>query len=178
MEYTNEMFKEDLSISRWTFSRHFKKLLIYKDDLIQSSLIGLFRCRSNYDKNKSSYSTYAYRISFCSMLKFLQNEKKQTNNFCNYSLDYEFDEDNSLLDLIREDVDFDENYNYQFLLNVCNKVIDKCKSKLFKDVNRLFLKCYNCSKVAKELNISRQCVNQYVKKFRTLLKTELINENL
>lgn len=178
MNYTDEMFFEDLSISRWTFSRHFKKLLIHKDDLIQSSLIGLFLHRSNFDKSKSSYSTYAYKISLYSMLKFLQKEKKQTNNFDNYSLDYEIDKDNTFLDFMFENVDFDKNFNYQYLLNVCNKVIEKSKSKTFKKVIRLFLECFNCSFVAHKLNISRQCVNQYVKKFRILLKSELINQNL
>lgn len=177
MEYTDEMFNEDLSISRYVYSKYFRYSFISKDDFIQCSLIGLSRCRSKFNETKGAYSTYASKISLCCMLRLYNEEKKQTNNFSNFSCDLKNDEGNSLFDIVEDKFNIDAKLDYDFLLKICNNILSKSKSDTFKKVNYLFLQYLNCSKVARELKISKQCVNQYVKKFRTQLRAELENLN-
>lgn len=173
MEYTQSMYEEDKAISRWVFSKKFKTLTCYKDDLIQSAIIALYNYRSKYDESKSSYFTYASYICYFFMLKFLKKEKKFTNNFTNCSIDFEFDDDFSFYDILGYEVDFDKNFNYDFLLKVCHKVIDKHKSETLKKIAKLFLLGKKQIQIAKELNVTRQCVNSYINKFRQLVINKL-----
>ncbi len=86
MEYGLSMYNEDMAISRWVFSKKFRNSTFYKDDLLQCSLIALYRYRSKYDDTKGTYFTYASKISYFAMLSFISKEKKYTNNFDNLSI--------------------------------------------------------------------------------------------
>lgn len=72
-----------------------------------------------------------------------------------------------------EEFDFDTTFNYEYLLKVCNEVIDKNKSKLLKNISKLYIVGKKPAQVAKELNISRQCVCVYIDKFKKLVQDKL-----
>ena len=173
MNYDLTMYNEDMAISCWVYSKKFKNLTFLKDDLIQCSLITLYRYREKYDNTKGTYFTYANKISYFAMLSFIRKEKKCTNNFDNLSIDFEHDEDCTFADTLGEEFDFDTKFNYEYLLKVCNEVIDKHKSKTLKNISKLYIVGKKPAQVAKELNISRQCVCIYIDKFKKLVQDKL-----
>lgn len=75
MNYDLTMYNEDMAISCWVYSKKFKNLIFLKDDLIQCSLIALYRYREKYDNTKGTYFTYANKISYFVMLSFIRKEK-------------------------------------------------------------------------------------------------------
>lgn len=168
MEYDLTMYNEDMSISCWVFFKKFKNSTFYKDDLLQCSLIALYRCRSKYDDKKAIYFTYASKISYFAMLSFINKEKKYTNNFNNLSIDFIYEDDVTFADTLGEEFDFDTKLNYEYLLKVCNEVIDKHKSKILKNISKLYILDKKPAHIAKELNISRQCVCQYIDRFKKI----------
>lgn len=173
MNYDLTMYNEDIAISCFVYSKKFKNLTFLKDDLIQCSLIALYRYREKYDNTKGTYFTYANKISYFVMLSFIRKEKKCTNNFDNLSIDFEYNEDCTFLDILGEEFDFDTTFNYEYLLKVCNEVIDKNKSKLLKNISKLYIVGKKPAQVAKELNISRQCACVYIDKFKKLVQDKL-----
>lgn len=173
MVYDLTMYNEDMAISRWVFSKKFRNLTFYKDDLIQCSIILLYRSREKFDETKGTYFTYASKISYFAMLSFISKEKKYTNNFDNLSIDFEYDEDCTFADTLGEEIDFDSKFNYEYLLKVCNEIIDKHKSKTLKSISKLYIYGKKPAQVAKELNISRQCACIYIDKFKKLVQDKL-----
>lgn len=173
MEYDLTMYNEDRAISCWVFNRKFKTFYYYKEDLVQSSVIALYHYRSRYDETKGSYSSYAVKICFYTMLRFIEREKRFTNNFENLSIDLENDEGSTLLDVLGYDFDFDTKFNYEYLLKVCNDVINKHKSNTFKNISKLYLAGKTPIQIAKVLNISKQCAWQYKEKFKNLVQQKL-----
>lgn len=173
MKYDLTMYNEDMAIFSWVFSKKFRNLTFYKDDLIQSSLFLLYRFREKFDETKATYFTYASKISYFAMLTFIKKEKKCTNNFDNLSIDFEYDDDCVFADILGEDIDFDSKLNYEFLLKVCNEIIDKNKSKTLKSISKLYISGKKPAQVARELHISRQCACSYIDKFKKLVQDKL-----
>ena len=177
MEYTEDMYLEDKKIACWVFSKKFLFLNRLKEDLIQLALVNLYCSRPNYDSSKGTYFTFAIKVCYQSMLKILYKEKKSTNNFNNSSLSFVVKDNATLEDFIGKNDNVDSNMNCEYILKTCKDILNNNKSKTFKTINTLYLKGYNTSQIAKILNVTRQCTNIYVKKFRKLLKARLIREN-
>lgn len=173
MNYSDEMYREDLLVSNFVFKKKFISSKNYKDDLIQSSLIALYKGRFKFDETQGKYFTFAYKVSYFAMLEFLRKEKKQTNNFDNLSIDYEFEDNNTFLEMLGDEIDLEQNLNYEFLLKICYHIIDKNKSNIFKSIAELFINGSTCSKIASFLNKSRQFVSKYIEKFKNLIKEKL-----
>ena len=171
MDYTTEMYEEDKTISLSVFKKKFNFLQWLKDDLIQVSIIALYRVRLNkYDETKGIYLTYAFTSSYHAMLMFIRRETKYFNNL---SLDFEFLDDDPLEHFIGEEQDFDKNLRYEQLLSVCNKVIEK-KGRNFKHIAREFMQGKSPGKIAKDMGVSRQYVYNQLVQIKRLVKEKLL----
>lgn len=177
MDYTTEMYEEDKKISLSVFKKKIKGIGLfarYKDDLIQVSLIALFRARQLHNETKGDYFKYAFSASYYAMLLFIKRERIHTNDFNTLSLDFEYQDDDPLEYFIGEEYDFDKNLRYEQLLSVCNKVIDKRRSKNFKHIAKEFIQGKTSAQIAKDMGVSRQCANEQVNIFKRLVKEKLL----
>lgn len=171
MEYTQKDYEEDKRISNLVFNKYLKKSYRFKDDLIQESLIRLWKNRAKFDESKGKYSTWAFRVSLTSMLMFLRKEKK---NFNNLSLDYEikgFEEgEMKFVDTIGVcEIDTDKIDVKTLFENVL-----KNKNEEARIVADRMLKGFTQKEIAKEIGKSRAYVNRKLFKFGNELKTEMI----
>lgn len=175
-EYTEKEYQEDKKIATYIFYKHFKTFDRYSKDMINSAIVTLKNAREKYN-GKFTYLTYANKVAKNSMLadiqkisKFEQNELAVINDTLKDS------EDITLEDTIISDVTPEDELNFKILKQTCNDIINKSKSKLFKQVATLTLEENTPSEIGKILNISRQCADQYVKMFRNELKKILEQE--
>ena len=172
MDYTTEMYEEDKTISLSVFKKKFNYLQWLKDDLIQASIIALYRVRQNYyDETKGEYLTYAFTSSYHAMLMFIRGEIKY---FDNLSLDFEYLDDDPLENFIGEEQDFDKNLRYEQLLSVCNQVIDKRRSKNIKYIAREFFLGKSPGIIAKDMGVSRPYIYKVIAQIKRLLKEKLL----
>ena len=175
MDYTTEMYEEDKRISLSVFKKKFNFKQRLKDDLVQTSLIALYRFRQNrYDEIKGKYFTVAFLVSYHAMLSYIMREKKRTNDFNLLSLDFECQDNDPLEYYIGEQQDFDKNLRYEQLLSVCNKVIDKRRSKNFKHIAREFIEGKTSAQIAIDMGVSRQYASEQVNIFKRLVKEKLL----
>lgn len=74
------------------------------EDMIQEGMVGLIRAADTWDESKSKFSTYAVHCIRNHLIDYMRSQLKQPNSL---SLDYEYDEDCNLGDLIvgNEDID-------------------------------------------------------------------------
>ena len=174
MDYTTEMYEEDKRISLSVFKKKFNFKQRLKDDLVQTSLIALYRFRQNrYDEIKGKYFTVAFLVSYHAMLSYIMREKKRTNDFNLLSLDFECQDNDPLEYYIGEQQDFDKNLRYEQLLSVCNKVIEK-KGRNFKHIAREFMQGKSPGKIAKDMGVSRQYVYNQLVQIKRLVKEKLL----
>lgn len=172
MDYTTEMYEEDKRISLSVFKKKFNYLQWLKDDLIQVSIIALYRVRQNYyDETKGEYLTYAFTSSYNAMLMFIRRETKYFNNL---SLDFEYLDDDPLEHFIGEEQDFDKNLRYEQLLSVCNRVVDKRRSENFKHIAREFILGKSPGIIAKDMGVARSYIYKVIAQIKRLLKEKLL----
>ena len=176
MYYNDEMYIEDLKISKSVFKKKFKSCFFYKDDLIQVSLIALFLNRLKYDEARGSYFHFAFLNSFFAMSSFLREEKRCKNCFNLVSIYTKNNDDKSLIDMLSSKFDFDCYDNYYCLLEICKNVVKNIKSNLFKEILKLYFLGYEPVNIGRVLNISRQCVSSYLKKFKYLVQSEIMKD--
>lgn len=99
--YTDEMYNEDKKISYFVFKNklHLPEDIKqeYKNDLIQTSLIQLYKARQNFDETQGvKYISYAVKTSLNTMIKYKDNELKKSHNGNKISLSKELTEDLTL----------------------------------------------------------------------------------
>ncbi len=176
MEYTQEMYSEDLSISKWVYNKYFKSATSHKEDLIQTSIMALWQARLRFDETKGAYSTFAIKTSYGSMQNYFKQENKQSAYGYSYSLDYDDDEYSPLVDRLIDDTDLLVGFDIQFLKNIFTDIINNHRLDTFKKVNKLFLKGLNSTQISKELGISRWCACLYINEFKKILKERLQTE--
>lgn len=179
MEYTQEMYEEDIKLAYYVYRKYFSCSYRYKDDLIAVALKGLYKCHLSYDDTQGKYSTYACRMCWFSMLEFLKREKTQTRNFEMLSLDkpIKVGSDDNLSDFITANIpDFNTNLNLAYLNNVINEILVD-KNQTYQKVIRLLMQGYIPKRIAEMLGISRQCSCLYKDRFKALLKERLQKDN-
>lgn len=176
MEYTQEMYKEDLRISKYTFIKNFRKYTDYEEEMIQSSLLALSKARDYVDESKGKYSTLAFVASKRAMLHFLRQKSKEIENKT-ISLSTPIGENINLGDTLEEEVDFNSSMNCAYLLDICERAIQSQRNKTMKKFVYDYLDGLNMSKIARKYNVSKQFVSQLITKFRRLAKNIYIQEN-
>lgn len=174
MIYTNVMFEEDKKIAFFTFRHYFSTFTFLKEDLIQCALISLWRHRYSYVEGMTKYSTYAVLVSRSAMFEFLRKENRQTRRGEVLSLDKVVGDEFSLLkDLIPDEVDFESKIYYENFFEFLNKEIKTHKSERFKEISFLYVKGVKPVDIGRKLNVSRQCVDVYIRKFEKFIRPKL-----
>ena len=187
--YTEEVYKQDLRLARYTYNKFFKNLSRYKDDLIQCALIYLYENRNKYDKTYT-YATWAVKFSRFAMLNFLRRENlKDKSGKC---IDFtsltapasnKVDEDRTLADIIANEDDVVYNFDLDYLNKKLKESINqkkKVKSLDFKRYVKIINLCVtglNYAQVAGQVGVSREYVRQVMDKFKHIFKQELIKDH-
>lgn len=171
MEYTEKDYQEDLRISQWVFNKHFNKFLSYKEDLIQESLMRLWKAKTRFDKSRGNLGTFKVIVSINSMKIFLRSERRHIDNLVLGSELNSGHEDDlvDLMDLIASDeIDTDK----IDLKDTISKVL-KTKKEKFRKVVNLYLQDFTQSEIAKEVDNSKTMVNRMLKTFKKDLGKEM-----
>lgn len=133
---SNEEYLEIKNLCLFCFKKYFKKWFNLKDDLVQEGITNVLKYINDFDKIKSSFSTFCIRYAYYGMLTYLNNlygKGRKYNNF-DYSvisLDSVISSDNDKTTL--SDLLPDNNLNilYNSILN--KNCIKSCiKSALLK----------------------------------------------
>ena len=190
MEYSSAMYEEDKRIANYVFFKKFKKYFDYKDDLIQSSIIALYRARELYNEEKGKYSSYAVQTCIYTMLDFIKTEQKKNNLGLNLSLDYELEEGYTIEETLGECVDYEQKFRIEDLKKDILKII---KKRNYKDVSSkqninkrntefrkseiiaidYFVNGKSEKQIRKDLGLTRQCVNKVINKYRKIIQEKL-----
>lgn len=200
MEYTDEMYKEDLKLATWTYKRNFSaKYSAYKDDLIQVAINQLALNRDKFDESKGTYGAFAIKVCTRKMISFLERERKKNNLGTDLSIDLEISEDVTLAETIGEEVDFDKNLNLSDLKKQILKILSKPRNRKSVDdfsikTNYIavlkyrenfvllpwqkisieyFVNGKNSKQLQKEFNCTRQMINASINRARKYLQEEL-----
>lgn len=171
MEYTQKDYEEDQRISNWVFNKYFKKDYRFKDDLIQESLIRLWKNRAKFNEAKCKYSTWAVKVSITSMLMFFRKEKKYYNNL---SLDYEFKRDDGDKMNFAEFIGINEIDTDKIDVKILFENVLKNKNEEERIIVDRMLKGFTQKEIAKEIGKSRASVSRKVSKFGNELKIEMV----
>lgn len=203
MEYTNEMCEEDKRIAQFVFNKSFKNYAEYKDDMIQVALIGLVRARELYQEDLGRYFTYASTTCKRAFIRFIEQEKKQSNNIANLSLDTSCNGEDDDLVTLSDFLGYEENYLQKetenelktaikkiILKQRCKDILEQVdpKRNLKKKTNRIkqqqlyaidfFVNGKNIMQIAEENGVTRQAIHRAVVKFRPIIIKELKEKGL
>jgi len=172
MNYTTEHYNEDCKIANWVFNRYFKQHIGLKGDMVQMAVIRLWQARTQHDKKKGTYATFACLCAYREMLMFLRKERK---HFCNVSLYEKIEDGLFLIDTLR----FEENKVFELLEteDLAGKIAAVVWSfgRSGKKIIDLYLKHYSQAEIAARVGVTRPYVTKQIKAFRELLKKELSN---
>lgn len=201
--YTDEMYKEDKKISHWVFKN---KIYLpkeikeeYKNDLIQISLIQLYKARQTFNETQGvKFMTYAVKASLRKMLLFLKREDHKGKIFNKESLSKELAEDLTLEDTLGNCDIYPqlEQDNLIALKELIKAVITKPKkykpeariSKISKRKTGLkkhqiialeyFINGKSTGEIKDKYKISRQAINDCVLKHKTNIQKAILKSNL
>lgn len=170
MEYIQQQFENDSKIATFIFNKYFSKYKFYKEDMIQESLIHLFKARKTFKSGGATYRTYACRCSYNCMFNFIRvncNEKYITQ-----SLSDKITDDLTIEDTIGEKMQINElGLDRVFIAikrNVKRKLGNKSNSYLkFIDYKLALL---SNAEIKQKLNCSRQ----FVHKLSVQLKNDIV----
>lgn len=165
MEYTEKDYQEDLKISNYVFCKYFKKFVTYKQDLIQESLIGLWKTRLKFDESRGKLSTFKTIVSITYMRLFLRKERKHLNNLLLECDLKKVGDNGELLELFdvfsNDEINIEKIDLYDEILNVLGT-----KKKTFIDIVKFSLSGYNQTDVSKIKNCSQAKVSRVLKRFK------------
>lgn len=185
MNYSQDDYKNDLKLSEFIFKKCFRKFEEHKEDLIQSSLLGLWQSRDNFDETKGfALSTYRYSVAKGRMLRFLvefyhSNRKEHLDKtFISIYSVVQGTEDLIYAEtLADESVDFYSNLNCETIKNIFDEVVAKQKfsknNNLSRNILDLIKQGKSDMKISKILNCSRERCRQVRNKILPLFREKL-----
>lgn len=187
MEHTFD-YKEYKAIANFVYNKHFKTCFKYKEDLISSGYLNMWKHRNDYLKTGLAFSTCMINACYWGMLAFfkgLNGQKgfpKITEVSC-ISLDTPLnsdDEDLTLEDTLGEEVDYLVNLNLEDLVKVCKDCKNKIKvsksNKFTPLIIDMILQGQRDIYISKKLKCTRQLVSLVHKKFASELEKEMIEQ--
>lgn len=146
-------YLRDLKISKRVFALYFSNYQNLREDLIQESLIALWRSRAQYDEKRGSYSNFAMNVAINAMKMFLRKENKYMN--------YE-DLPNDLID---ESFDIDSYLDLRIRIEKKLKLLTK-KQAVIVEILGYVVAGYSSLEIAKKMNFTRSYVNMILHDFR------------
>lgn len=192
MTYTYAMYEEDNRIAKWVYYKKFKGYAGFKEDLIQSCIIALYRARELYNEEKGKYISYAVQTCIYTMIDFLKLEKKKNNLGLDLSLDCELDEGYTIEETLGESIDYEEKFRTEDLKNEILKIILKrnykdtyVKDLVMKRKTELrqceimaieyFVNGKSEKQIREDYGVTRQCVNKIINQYRKKIQNKLEN---
>lgn len=149
----NKNYLRDLKISKRVFALYFSKYQNLREDLIQESLIALWRSRNRYDEKRGSYSNFAFNVAFNAMTTFLRKESKYMNH------------ENLTSDLLDESFDIDSYLDLRIRIEKKLKLLTKKQAVIVKMLGYI-VAGYSSLEIAKKMNFTRSYVNMILHDFR------------
>ena len=171
MEYTQQQFENDSKTANFIFNKYFSKYKFYKEDMIQESLIHLFKARKTFKTGGASYRTYACSSCYNCMFNFVRancNEKYITQ-----SLSEPISDNLTIEDTLGEKMQINE----LGLDRVFKAIIHKVKRKLGDKSNSYlkFIKCKLNFMSNKEIEERLGCTRQFVCKLNKQLRADIVS---
>lgn len=162
MKYEEKDYIEDLKISRYVFDRWFSNCHVLKDDLIQESIVALWRARPKFKNEIGSYSTFAVKVSNNAMKMFLKKE----NCFVHEELP---------CDLVDNSLDIDSRLDLFFRISKRLDSLSK-KQRIVVEMLDLLVAGYRQREIAKKMNLSRSYVCWCLRKFRETFDLDMLDD--
>ena len=157
-------FEENMALVVDVYNKHFTRLCKYKEDLIQSGNLGLWKACLKFDESKGyKFSTFAVRCIKNEMGMFLRKELKHGYYCTDFVIEDEKGEKVNILDILSDEKEV------PFMEENCdtNSIIEKLKhSEVVKDC----LKGYCQSEIAKRQGVTHQKISKIMKDTKKELK--------
>lgn len=175
---TEEEFKENKKLINYLllkkFSKYYKILFPYKEDLIQETLLLINRQRQKFDSTKCSYSTFVFYCIRSVIFNFFKKLSAKKRIKTTLSLDETILENDDIfyIDCVHYDDDLDRNLNLNYVFNIYKKAISK-ESVKNKKIMDLILTGESDTNISKKFNMSKQAVNSIHQKLKLLMYIEL-----
>lgn len=157
MKKEKREMEEDLKISKYVYGRLFNKYHNLKDDLIQESLIALWRARPRFDSTKGAYSNFAINVSVNAMKMFLRKELRHSNNLSLDDLQIDFED---------ESIDFENSIDLELRLKFLSSKCNDKENNMLTTIVNMFKKGLDPCEIFKELKISSTYFYKLLKKFQ------------
>lgn len=158
MRYEEKHYLEDMKISKSVFALYFSRYKKFKDDLIQESVIALWRARSRFNGKKASYASFAYRVSMNSMIDYIRKEG------AHFVVQNIFE----LGDI--EDLSFDIDRVVE--IDPCvliERALRGKKNDVVIKILKLVVQGYSCAEIGRQMHMSRAYVNRLLHEVRSEL---------
>lgn len=158
MKYEEKDYLEDLKISKSVFGLYFSRYKKFKDDLIQESVIALWRARSRFNGKKASYASFAYRVSINAMKMLMRKE----------SIHFAIQNFFELGDI--EDLSFDIDRVVE--IDPCvliERALRGKKNDVVIKILKLVVQGYSCAEIGRQMHMSRAYVNRLLHEVRSEL---------
>jgi len=149
------------------------------NDLFQVGCIGLIKAVDTFDINKGKFSSYAYICILNEINIMLNSDKKFKKDI---SLDFKISEDDTILDLIVDNIDIEYEYEENELIITVKKIISN-----FPNLDREILYLYFGKNlrhidIAKIYNVSQSTICRLIKDDLKIISNKLkyqgyINKN-
>lgn len=146
-------YLRDLKISKRVFALYFSNHQNFREDLIQESLIALWRSRNRYDEKRGSYSNFAVNVAFNAMVTFLRKESKYMNN------------EDLTCEFLDEPFDIDSYLDLRIWIEKRLRLLTKKQAFIVKILGYVAAG-YSSLEIAKKMNLSRSYVNKILHDFR------------
>ena len=189
IEYTEEMYLQVNKLIKYFLKKYMSRcafLNTYFDDLY-SDCFFLFQSRYFKYIEKNSLSLvikYCVMYAVQNFFRILKTDKKKLSYIDNcVSLDAIFsdssdksDDKDSLNEIFGKDFDYDEFFNYNYLLSLCNEAIKNEKSsnkKIMQDI----IAMRKPTEIAKKYDVSKQFVYRCCEKLKMLVFLKLKQNN-
>lgn len=157
------------------------------EDLFQIGVIGLIKGVNDYKEERNTQKSTFYVTCIKSQLKrYFQHKTRKARNegTPDLSLNYEIqnDEKCELLDLIPSDYNLEDEIIIKEKIEQLNKALNKLKSRKYKVFIFEYFGINNSplsfTEIAKKYGVSRQCVQQSIKRGLNHLRKEYKNEKI
>ena len=166
--------RDDIKLIYFTINK--LRLGYMQDEIIDVAYIGYTRALNTYNEEKGSFSTYAYtciKNEIGHYLAMKNNDVRKANNdvlSLNYVAD-DNDNDNELIDLIKDDYDLESNTTNKILVEeICKVAKEVLTDKQYKVFNLCYVIGYKDYETAKILGVSRERIRQIKISLLTRLK--------
>ena len=186
----NDIIYNDLmqSIPNVIFDKHFKGFLKYKDDMIQTAYLQIWKSKNKFNPNKGKLESFMATICWNTFNKFIRDNiyknKDNINSIVNIDtveyMNADYDGRNEKRELINSMGKTDKHYldiEYRELMEKFDKRIKKENKSMagrnanLKELHYVMDKLvegYNQSEIAKEMGVTQNCIYKKILRIKNI----------